>query len=178
MNAPRRGSLRCAVVAAFLFVGGGAASAADPGAVAPQPFPVLRLPDLDLVQHSLDEWRGSIIVLNFWASWCAPCQSEIPTLVANQAKFGGRGLQIVGVGLDRTAPLRNVGRTLGVNYPILVADPERQSEILARWGDAAGVIPYTVFIDRRGATVYTHSGPLDRDELHERLSQLLAAPPD
>lgn len=117
------------------------------------------LMDLDGVPHGLTDWRGRVILLNFWASWCAPCQYEIREFVRYQEKWGPQGLQIVGIGLDEARKLSNVRRTLGINYPVLVADPTRESGLLKDWGNPSSAIPYTVVIDRSGEVRYTHRGP-------------------
>ncbi len=135
----------------------------------------LSLPGLDGTTHSLADWNGQVILLNFWASWCSPCLAEIPDLVAFQEVYGGRGLKVVGVGIDEAHKLNNVARTLGMNYPILVADPDSGGlQVMEPWGNTSGVIPFTVVIDRDGRVVFKHRGPLQRDELDEVLRPLLA----
>ncbi|HGG59168.1 MAG TPA: TlpA family protein disulfide reductase, partial [Gammaproteobacteria bacterium] len=64
-----------------------------------------KLKGLDGKTHSLDEWKGKVIVLNFWASWCAPCQYEIKELIALQNEYGDKGLQVVSLGLDEERKL-------------------------------------------------------------------------
>lgn len=123
----------------------------------------LKLVDLDGHPRNLADWRGQVILLNFWASWCAPCQYEIREFVRFQDEQGPQGLQIIGVGIDEVRKLANVRRTLGINYPVLVADPARQSGLLKEWGDPSGTIPYTVVIDRDGTVRYTHRGLFDAD---------------
>jgi peroxiredoxin len=138
----------------------------------PQP-PAMTLPGLDGNRHSLADWRGKIIVLNFWAAWCAPCQAEIPDFVASQERYASRGLQVVGIGIDAEKPLRNVQRTLEMNYPVLVADPAGHRSLLQQWGNGSGVIPYTVVIDRKGRVAYTHRGPMEHGDLDAIVLPLL-----
>jgi len=116
---------------------------------------------LDGGAHALDEWRGQVLVVNFWVSWCAPCQAEIPLLVRLQAAHGAHGLQIIGVGIDQAGHLRNVQRSLGINYPVLVADPGRSEYLLPQWGNAQGIVPYTVVVNRAGQVVHRQLGELD-----------------
>jgi peroxiredoxin len=142
------------------------------GATILQPQP-MHLPGLDGAQHSLADWQGKVIVLNFWAAWCAPCQAEIRVFVDYQRQYANRGLQIVGVGIDAERQLRNVQRTLEINYPVLVADPAHHGGLMQTWGNSSGVIPYTVVIDRNGRVAYTRRGPVDRDDLDEHILPLL-----
>ncbi len=131
-------------------------------------LPDLVLSDLSGQVHNLTEWKGRVIMLNFWASWCAPCQIEIPDFIDYQAQYQDQGLQIIGVGLDEVKKLKNTVRTLGINYPILHADPESQYELLKKWGNSFGVLPYTVVIDRNGGLAYLQHG-IVRKETFERM---------
>ena len=133
----------------------------------------LSLTGLDGVKHSLADWNGKVIVLNFWATWCSPCLYEIPDLVAYQEQYKARGLQIVGVGLDDEKKLRNVQRTLDINYPVLVADPVSNSGMMKPWGNSSGIVPYSVVIDRDGRVAYTHYGLINRDTFNENILPLL-----
>jgi peroxiredoxin len=112
-------------------------------------------------------------VLNFWATWCSPCLSEIRDFVAYQEQYKTRGLQIVGVGLDEEKKLRNVQRTLEINYPVLVADPKKNGALMEQWGNNSGIVPYSVVIDRHGQVVHTYRGQLDRDSFNENILPLL-----
>lgn len=121
-------------------------------------LPPLVLNDLEGQARNLYDWHGRVILLNFWATWCGPCQLEIPDFIDYQKRYGGKGLQIIGVGLDGTRELRNFVRTVGINYPILQADPESQYPLLKQWGNSFGVLPYTVIIGRDGRLVYMQQG--------------------
>ena len=121
-------------------------------------LPALTAKGLDGEEHDLCEWRGKVILLNFWASWCGPCMLEIPHLVRYQAVHGSEGLQVIAVGLDEQKKLRNVVRTLGIGYPVLAISPERHFEILKQWGNSYGILPYTVIIDRDGHVLLMQQG--------------------
>jgi peroxiredoxin len=133
----------------------------------------LSLMGLDGAMHSLEDWKGKVVVLNFWATWCSPCLSEIPDFVAYQDQYKTRGLQIIGVGLDEEKKLRNVQRTLEINYPVLVADPKKNGPLMESWGNNSGIVPYSVVIDRNGRVAYTHHGQIDRDTFNENILPLL-----
>lgn len=133
----------------------------------------LSLMGLDGAMHSLEDWKGKVVVLNFWATWCSPCLSEIPDFVAYQDQYKTRGLQIIGVGLDEEKKLRNVQRTLEINYPVLVADPKKNGALMESWGNNSGIVPYSVVIDRNGRVAYTHHGQIDNDTFNENILPLL-----
>lgn len=147
------------------------AGAGENAAVAARP-PAFTLPGLDERQHELGEWRNKVILLNFWASWCSPCQTEIRDLVAWQEQYGSRGLQVVGIGMDDETKLRNVHRTLGINYPVLFTNSPAHP-VMSRFGNRAGVVPYTVLISRAGEVVYTHTGVVTREIFDEQVIPLL-----
>jgi len=128
------------------------------------------LQGLDGASHQLSDWKGKVIMLNFWASWCPSCLAEIKDLIHYQSRFEGKGLQILGLGLDSGHKLRNVQRTFEINYPILLAD----RKLLETWGNRSGVIPYTVILDRHGHVVYRQSGPMTMDEFNDAVVPLLA----
>lgn len=131
------------------------------------------LPDLDGVRHSLEDWKGKVIMLNFWATWCSPCLYEIRDFVAFQERYKARGLQIIGLGLDDKTKLRNVQRSLEINYPVLVADPVENGGLMAQWGNSTGVVPYTVVVDRNGRVAYVHHGLMNSDVFDEYVLPLL-----
>jgi len=140
-----------------------------------QPAPDLMLTDLDGHPHRLSDYRGRRLLLNFWASWCAPCQYEIPEFVKYQSEYGKRGLQIVGIGIDEERKLRNVARSLGINYPVLIIDPgdPEQTGILSQWGNDKQYIPYSVVIRKDGRITYIHRGVLDEEAFKEYVRPLI-----
>ena len=134
------------------------------------------LPALNGEAYTLDHWKGKVILLNFWASWCAPCQYEIPKLIELQEKYKTEGLQIVGIGVDKEKPLRNVSRSLGINYPVLVADETLGPKLLEYWGNSAQIVPYNVVIGRDGRITYTHLGLVDQEVFMEYIHPILSQP--
>lgn len=142
-----------------------------------KPLPNLSLKDLTGHSRALNEWQGKVIMLNFWATWCGPCQTEIPAFIKYQAEYADKGLQIIGVGLDEVAKLRNFARTVGINYPILQAEPERQYEILNQWGDPFAMLPYTVVIDQNNRLVLMQLGIFSDEVFQTTVKPLLDITP-
>ena len=128
--------------------------------------------DLDGRTHRLEEWRGKLLLLNFWATWCTPCLKEIPLLVETQQQYGGRGLQIVGIAMDEAEPVRRFKERLQMNYPIMVgqADIARAMDAL---GDELGAFPFSVLIAPDGRILGRISGDLSREEIKELLDRHL-----
>jgi len=130
-----------------------------------------RFPDLEGREHALGEWKGRVLVVNFWATWCAPCREEIPLFVAMEDKYKARGLQIVGLAIDRADPVRAFAREFGVNYPLLIGGFEAV-EIMRPLGNSAGALPFSVIYDRSGQAVLSKLGAFSVDELESRIRPL------
>ncbi len=140
-------------------------------------LPPLVLDDLNGKQRKLYDWHGKVIVLNFWASWCGPCLTEIPSLVRYQQEYGEAGLQIIGVAMDEAQKARNVVRSLYINYPVLVADPDDNQGLLGQWGDARQVLPYSVVIGRDGHIPFTQIGVMDEESFTDNVLPLIRSTP-
>lgn len=130
------------------------------------------LPDLDGEQRSLEEWRGQVVVLNFWAPWCPPCRREIPALAEFQAQYEAQGLTVVGIAVDTPFNTQNFVDTSPINYPILVAE-EQGIALSRRYGNRVGALPYTIVLDRDGNVVYSHRSEITREQLEEVVQPLL-----
>lgn len=139
--------------------------------------PAEPLPALGGGGHALEEWRGKVLLVNFWASWCAPCQHEIPEFVKLQMEYGQQGLQIIGIGVDKVRPLRNVARSLGINYPVLVAGEVQGSKLLSKWGNPSQTVPFNLVIDRTGQIRHAWQGTVDREMFDEYVLPLLGSAP-
>ncbi|MFA7665671.1 MAG: TlpA disulfide reductase family protein [Burkholderiaceae bacterium] len=109
----------------------------------------LNLPDAQGAPIGVGQWRGQPMVVNFWATWCAPCVEEMPELSELQSAYGPRGLQIIGLGIDSPDNIRKFSVERPVVYPLLVAGAGG-SELTRRFGNQAGGLPYTVVVDRNG----------------------------
>lgn len=131
-----------------------------------------RLPDLENAPQAIAQWRGKVVVVNFWATWCAPCREEIPLFVRLQNKYGDRGLQFVGIAIDRADQVRPYAAELGMNFPVLVGGVD-SIEIARKLGNRAGVLPFTVILDRSGKVVATEAGAVKEAKFEPKLASLL-----
>jgi len=136
-------------------------------------MPQFSLPNLKGEMKTLKDWEGKVIMLNFWASWCGPCATEIPHFVRFQSAYADKGLQIIGVALDKKRPIVNFVRSLGINYPVLLANPVYDTPLLSVWGDSDQVLPYTVVIGKDGHMAYMQVGILDEEAFAEYVKPLL-----
>jgi len=134
-----------------------------------QSVPPLVLSDLDGRAHRLADYRGRRVLLNFWASWCAPCLREMPALAEAQAKFGEQGAIVVGIAMDEPMHVRSFLAAHPVDYPILIGEMGPPSTSL-KLGNTHQVLPYSVLIDTDGRILATHAGPLSAARLTEWLA--------
>jgi thiol-disulfide isomerase/thioredoxin len=128
-------------------------------------------PDLAGQLRRLSEWRGRILVCNFWATWCAPCREEIPLLMAARQKYGAKGVEIVGIAVDNAAKVRDYSTSMNISYPILLAQTEGL-ELMRQLGNSAGGLPYTVVADRQGIPVHRKLGAFKGADLDSILGPL------
>jgi peroxiredoxin len=120
--------------------------------------------DADGRPQPMKQWQGQLLVLNFWATWCAPCVEEMPELQKVQQDYAERGVAVVGLGIDNTAAIRRFRDEQGISLPLLVAGAGG-SEIARQFGNASGALPYTVLIDREGRIVQARLGRIREQEL-------------
>ena len=128
--------------------------------------------DLEGRTRRLLDWRGQVVVCNFWATWCAPCREEVPLLVAAKQQYAPNGLEVVGIGIDHVDKIRDFAANYRVNYPMLVAGSEA-IEMMRGLGNRAGALPYTVLLDRSGGIAGQRLGPFRHEELREAVTRLL-----
>jgi thiol-disulfide isomerase/thioredoxin len=127
--------------------------------------------DLEGRPRSLGEFQGKAVVLNFWATWCAPCREEMPAFERLQAKWRGRGVQFVGVSAEDAPRVADFAKRLGVTYPLWVGGDE-VSELSRRLGNRMGVLPHTVVLDRRQTIVAARVGAYPEEALDSTLDAI------
>lgn len=134
--------------------------------------PDFSLPDLDGKAHSISEWDGKVLLVNFWATWCPPCRKEMPAFVELKEKYGDQGFEIVGVAIDNPTAIRKFAGEIGVNYPLLHGQADAM-EIVKSYGNGIGALPYSLLLDRDGKVQMTRAGELYKEELEAALLKLL-----
>ena len=135
--------------------------------------PDFALLGLDGKEHRLSEFHGQRVLLNFWASWCAPCLAEMPALNAAQHKFADQGAIVLGIAMDDPAHVHAFLAAHPVDYPILIGQLNSPSTSL-RFGDTDEVLPFSVLLDHDGRILAIRRGPLDAAELARWLSPTTA----
>ncbi len=129
--------------------------------------------DTDGATASLGRFQGKVMVVNFWATWCAPCREEMPAFERLQAKWAPRGVQFVGLSSEEAAPVRRFARDVHVSYPLWVGGDE-VGALARRLGNRLGVLPFTVLLDRQGRVVDRKVGPYTESALDSRLAEISA----
>ena len=131
----------------------------------------LTLPDAAGAPHALGRWKGKVIVLNFWATWCPPCREEMPEFSRLQGKYAGSGVQFVGISLDSATNVQLFVDKSPVSYPLLIA-LEEGVELSRLFGNSSAGLPYTVLLDREGKVRFTRLGRVFEHELDALLQKI------
>ncbi len=126
--------------------------------------------------RSLGQFQGQVVVVNFWATWCAPCREEMPGFVRLQDRWKGRGVQFVGLANDDRAKVDRFGGELAINYPLWTGGQE-VVELSKRLGNRLGVLPHTVLLDAEGRLIESRIGIFNEATLETRLVALTAKHP-
>lgn len=147
------------------------------GSAAPElsfasPLDAAAFPDLAGKPRRIAEWRGKVVAVNFWATWCAPCREEIPLFMQVRRERASQGFEVVGIAIDNEPKVAEYARNVAISYPVLIADGSGL-DLIRRLGNTSGGLPYTAFLDRGGRPVRSKLGALNRSELDGLLSQLL-----
>lgn len=132
-------------------------------------------PDFTLPQHggqplTLSSYRGKVVLLDFWATWCYPCREEIPHFVEFQHKYGDRGLQVIGVSMDDSPePVPAFYQQFHMNYPVVMGN----AKIGESYGGLLG-LPITFLLDRDGRITAKHIGATDAAVFEKEIQRLLS----
>lgn len=129
----------------------------------------LTLKDMNDASFKLADLKGKVILVNFWASWCAPCLKEIPEFIEVREAFHAKGFEIVGISTDDSpAQLRDFAAKYKTNYPLLQVTAEAEEA----YGPVFG-LPTSVLVARDGSVCKRHFGPLTKEQLEKELKSLL-----
>lgn len=159
---------------ALLLISGTALAAVGAG----KPAQDFSLRDVNNTTQTLSQYRGKVVLMNFWATWCGPCQVEMPHLQKMYVELAPRGLVILGISADdakTTSMVKPLAKNKGLTYPVLL---DIQSAVVTQYNPSK-TLPFNVLVDRSGnvANVFSGYNPGDEVNLRKAVETLLAAPP-
>jgi peroxiredoxin len=162
--------MACLLLGAWFAAGSRTACAAE--SLLNKQAPEFTRRDLNSGNLDLATFRGKVVLLNFWATWCAPCQVEMPRFVQWQRQYGPQGFQVIGISMDDDPELaRKLYARLKLNYPVAMGD-EKLGEL---YGGVLG-LPLTYLIDRNGEVRAQFQGETNLKTIEKRLKALLSKP--
>ena len=129
-----------------------------------QSLPSIKLPDLRGELRNLDEWSSKPMVINFWATWCAPCLREIPLL--KNFRNENSNFNLIGIAVDRELPVKQYAQEIQIDYPVLIGQMQAMNAA-QEFGVNVYALPFTVFTVANGATLGVFTGELHQEQLDE-----------
>ena len=144
------------------------------GSGLPAKLPDVSMPDIAGQTRSITSWTGKSMIVNFWATWCAPCRREIPLLNQIQQQQAAQGFQVIGVAVDARDEVTEYAEANPIGYPVLIGE-EGGIEAATKLGQGSLGLPFTAFTDQKHRIVATHSGELTKpqaDALLEVIARL------
>ena len=128
--------------------------------------------DMSGQTQPLAQWRGKVVIVNFWATWCPPCRTEIPAFIKLQDKYGKQGLVFVGIAIDQKDKVQAFADDVGINYPSLLGELDA-IELAKVSGNRLSGLPYTAVVNRQGSIVATELGGVTEAKLEPIIKSLL-----
>ena len=147
------------------------AKTGSPSSVVHSAAPDFSLQDLNGQPLDLANYRGKVVLLDFWATWCTPCRGEIPHFVEFQDKYRAQGFQVIGISMDDgPKPVREFYQELRMNYPVALGN----EKVAEAYGGVLG-LPVTFLIGRDGGVATKHVGEVEMPVLQQEIESLLQA---
>lgn len=157
------------VIVLAVYFRGGSSQASGPEGLQGQPAPSFAVPALAGSTTALDVYRGHVVVMNLWASWCPPCRAEMPDLQHLYQSYKSRNVVVLGVDQGESAQrVASFAKSLGIHYPILLDQQQQYGRVYAALG-----LPTTIVIDPQGVVVRGFDGPLSYPQMVAAVTPLL-----
>ncbi len=149
-------------------------SSTIPPASSTTPIELHSIPLFDLSgqQTSIGDWKGDILIVNFWAPWCAPCRREVPSLIKIHQEYAQQGVRVLGIAFDSEPQVSRFAADYQINYPLFLGG-NRTAMYNAAFGNPSGSLPFTALLDRNQRIAFQHNGELSSAQLREQLEALL-----
>jgi thiol-disulfide isomerase/thioredoxin len=128
--------------------------------------------DLTGQQTTIGDWKGDVLIVNFWAPWCAPCRREVPSLIKIQLEYAQQGVSVLGISFDNEPQVSRFAADYQINYPLFLTG-NRSAMYNAAFGNPSGSLPFTALLDRNQRILFQHNGELSAEQLLEQLEALL-----
>lgn len=141
--------------------------------LSPEALYSANFPDSNGNMQAIEQWRGKILVVNFWATWCPPCREEMPELSRLHERYQDQGVVVLGIATDDVAKIQQFTKETQVSYPLFAGDMEAMN-LGNALGNNRGVLPYTVVIDRDGSVIKTFFGQVNMQMLETVLQPTIA----
>jgi len=123
-------------------------------------------------QLSLEDYKDKVVLINFWATWCAPCKEEIPDFVEVYNDLSDKGFVVLGIALDNKALVSEFAKKLNITYPIAYGEDD-VAKVNENYGNTLGALPYNVILNKQHKIVYAQPGPIPKARLLKLIAPLL-----
>lgn len=143
-----------------------------PTADAPARLLALTLPDLEGKSQSLSQWKGKVLVVNFWATWCPPCKEEMPEFSRISSKYAKNGVQFVGISIDSAEKVLAFSKEVEISYPLLISNLETL-DLSSDLGNRAKALPFTVILRPDGTPQQVKLGKFATPDLEKAIQSAL-----
>ena len=145
-------------------------------ALVPTPLVDFSLADLSGEIIPIANWRGKILIINFWATWCPPCLKEIPDFIALQNEYADKNVQFIGIAIDTPELVADYLAFIDINYPVLMAEVEGQ-QLAKQLGNVVNAVPFTLIVNANNEVIFRHPGELSKTKIRQIIDPLIQQEP-